>query len=159
MEKNELQSFTARITQANRSQLVVITYDIILCDLNDAKKAYKENNNEIYDKSLKHSQKFINELISTLDFKYPISLDLIQLYLYSSKRIIMALIKKDPEYLESAIKVMENLKKGFEGICEKDYSETIMENTQQLYAGLTYGKGQLNETYIDPLESSRGYKA
>ena len=35
----------------------------------------------------------------------------------------------------------------------------IMKNTHTVYAGLTYGKGYLNETY-DPLsQQSRGFKA
>ena len=34
-----------------------------------------------------------------------------------------------------------------------------MRNAQQLYAGLTYGKGSLNETFIDPNSKSRGFIA
>jgi flagellar protein FliS len=34
-----------------------------------------------------------------------------------------------------------------------------MKNTGQLYAGLTYGKGVLNETYVDPNQQNRGFLA
>ena len=34
-----------------------------------------------------------------------------------------------------------------------------MSNTQQVYAGLTYGRGSLNEMYVDPNQASRGFRA
>ena len=69
------------------------------------------------------------------------------------------MVKKDVSPLDSAMNVMNTLYIGFEGVAKEDNSPPLMENTQQLYAGLTYGKGSLNETYIDPKEHSRGFKA
>ena len=40
MTKEMKQIFTRRITQANRTQLVVVVYDMLLTYLDDAKKAY-----------------------------------------------------------------------------------------------------------------------
>lgn len=34
-----------------------------------------------------------------------------------------------------------------------------MQNTQQVYAGLTYGRGTLNEVFMNPNEYARGFKA
>lgn len=159
MDSIMTQTYAARVSQANRSELIVIIYDIILEDLKNGIKAYENNDLIMFDKELKHAQKFVNELISSLDFKYVISYDLMQLYLYTNKRIISAIIKKKPDTLESAIKVMNRLLIGFEEVAKEDTSEPLMQNTQQLYAGLTYGKGTLNETYIDPKQHSRGFKA
>lgn len=159
MDSVMTQTYAARVSQANRSELIVIMYEIILEDLKNGIKAYENSDIKTFDKELKHAQKFVSELINSLDFKYVMSYDLMQLYLYTNKRIIAAIIKKKPDDLESAIKVMNRLLVGFEGVAKEDTSEPLMQNTQQLYAGLTYGKGTLNETYIDPKQHSRGFKA
>lgn len=159
MDNAMTQTYAARVSQANRSELIVIIYNIILEDLKNGIKAYEDGDIKKFDKELKHSQKFMNELICSLNFNYTISYDLLQLYLYTNKRIITAVIKKKPDTLESAIKVMESLLIGFNGVAKEDSSMPLMQNTQQIYAGLTYGKGILNETYIDPKQNSRGFKA
>lgn len=159
MDNIMAQTYAARVSQANRSELIVIIYEIILEDLKNGMKAYENGDIEAFNKELKHSQKFVNELISILDFKYVIAYDLLQLYLYTNKRIITAIVKKNPDTLESAIKVMESLFIGFKGVAKEDNSDPMMQNTQQLYAGLTYSKGILNETYIDPKQHTRGFKA
>lgn len=159
MDKEMLRTYTARITQANKSELVTIVFDIIIYNLETAEKAYVEKDDDLFESALKQAQKFINELISTLDFEQVISFDLMQLYLYVNKRVVSALIKKDPETIPSAIKVMKELLVGFEGVAKEDQSSPVMENTQQLYAGLTYGKGTLNEIYMNPNEHNRGFKA
>lgn len=159
MENETMQIYTARVTQANRSELVVIMYEIVIADIKEAINANKTGNIGLFDKKLKRAQKLVSELIATLDFSYVISLDLMQLYLYVNKRIIMALMKQKTEPLESPIKVMESLLVGFEGVSREDQSGPVMQNTQQLYAGLTYGKGTLNESFLNLKDLSRGYKA
>jgi len=67
------------------------------------------------------------------------------------------MIQRKPDSLESAVSVLQKLLTGFEGVSKEDTSGPMMRNTQQLYAGLTYGKGTLNETYIDPNDRSRGF--
>lgn len=159
MNSEDRQVYTARITQASRSELVVIMYEMMLEDIDSAKKAHEELDYDTFDKKLKHAQKVLNELMGTLNFKYIISLDLMQLYLYVSKRIITAIMKKTVDTLESVEKVIGSLLVGFEGVSKEDQSGPVMQNTQQLYAGLTYGKGTLNETFLNPNEHKRGFKA
>lgn len=159
MDSASMKAYSTRVTQANRSELIVIIYEIILEDLKSGIEAYENHDLETFDKELKHAQKFVNELINSLDFKYPIAYDLAELYLYTNKRIITSIIQRKPDAIESGIKVMESLHTGFLGVAKEDSSEPLMKNTQQVYAGLTYGKGTLNETYIDPGQQSRGFRA
>lgn len=159
MRKEEVQVFTARVTQASKSELIVILYEMILLELKDARKAYEAENLITFDKELKKAQKFVNELMVALDYQYALSYDLLSLYLYVNKRIITAIIKRNPISLDSAEKVLNKLLIGFEGVSKADTSGPMMQNTQQLYAGLTYGKGKLNETYINPDNRSRGFIA
>ncbi len=159
MNKEAVQAFATRVTMASRSELIVILYEMILTEIADARKAYEMTDLEGFDRGLKKAQKYVNELIIPLDYHYEISYDLVSLYLYINKRIITAIIKRNPDSLDSAESVLKKLFIGFEGVSKEDKSGPMMHNTQQLYAGLTYGKGTLNETYINPDDRNRGFIA
>lgn len=158
MTKELIQEYTTRVSQASRSELIVIIYDIILEDIKSAGNAYKDGNIEFYIKDLKHSQRFVNELMGSLDYSHKISYELMSLYIFINKSIVSAIFKKEPGTLEGAKNVLTKLMNGFEEVAKKDSTGSIMKNTQQLYVGLTYGKGALNEVSIDPLEQNRGFK-
>ncbi|NLC19973.1 MAG: flagellar protein FliS [Clostridiales bacterium] len=159
MNKEMIQAFTARIAQASRSELIVILYEMALAEIAEAKKAYEAGDLATFDRVLKKSHKYINELIVALDYNYAISYDLLSLYLYVNKRIITAIIRRKPDTLDSAESVLKKLLVGFEGVSKTDKSGPVMRNTHQLYAGLTYGRGKLNEIDIDPSNGSRGFIA
>lgn len=159
MKKEEIQVFATRVTQASKSELIVILYEMIITEIKEAKETFEVNDLTTFDKNLKKAHKYVNELITALDFNYKLSYDLLSLYLYVNKRIITAIIQRNPISLDSALSVLDKLLTGFEGVSKTDNSGPMMRNTQQLYAGLTYGKGKLNETYIDPSNRSRGFIA
>ncbi len=159
MNKEAVQAFATRVTMASKSELIVILYEMILEEIAEAKEAFEKGELEVFDRELKKAQKYVNELIVPLDYQYPVSYDLVSLYLYINKRIITAFIRKNPDSLNSAESVLKKLLIGFVGVSKEDKSGPMMRNTQQLYAGLTYGKGTLNETYIDPNNGSRGFIA
>ena len=51
-------------------------------------------------------------------------------------------------HADTVREVMGKLKDAFIEVAKEDDSAPVMENTQQLYAGLTYGKGALNEVLL-----------
>ncbi|MDI9508609.1 MAG: flagellar protein FliS [Clostridiales bacterium] len=159
MKKEAIQSFATRITQASRSELVVIMYEMILAKIDEAERSYMDNDLKTYDHELKGAQRYVSELMSALDYSYKISYDLLSLYLYTNKHIITAIVKQNPQTLQIAKEIINKLLTGFEGVSKADNSGPMMRNTQRLYAGLTYGKGSLNETFIDPNNKNRGFIA
>lgn len=159
MTREAMQSFATRITQASRSELIVIMYEMTLAKIEEAEKLFQENDLYNYDKELKGAQKYVSELMATLDYRYKISYDLLSLYLYTNKHIITAIVRQDPRTLQNSKRILEKLLSGFKEVSKADKSGPMMRNTQQLYAGLTYGKGSLNETFIDPGNKSRGFIA
>lgn len=159
MTKDLIQAYTTRITQASKTELIVIIYEIILEDMKAAKLSYQDSDIESYTKELKHGQRFLNELMGTLNYKYNLSYALLRLYIFVNKTIITAIYKKAPDKLDEAEIVLEKLYNAFKEISKDDTSGPVMQNTQQLYAGLTYGKGVLNETFIDPQQQNRGFMA
>lgn len=159
MTKEARQEFAARVTQANRTELTVITYEIFLEEIKAAREAFENRNDPEYTEALKSAQKYLNELMGSLDYQYEISKNLISLYMFVNKQVVSAMMSRDPEALNPVESVMKTLLTGFIKVRDQDHSEPLMANTQKLYAGLTYGKGHLNETFVNVNEASRGFRA
>lgn len=159
MTNELLKSYTKRIAGASKSELVVIMYEVILTDLNDSIEAYDNGDIGEFEKSLKHSKRFLKELMASLDYSYKISFELMRLYIYVNKLIISGMYQKNKGFIDDAIIIMNRLMIGFEEVSKEDNSGPVMKNTEQVYAGLTYGKGILNEIAINTNETSRGFKA
>ena len=159
MEKERLQEFTTRVTQANRSELVVIMYEIMESDMRSARQAMANNNIMLFEKECRHAQRVLNELMATLDYHYVLAYDLLSLYSYMNKKLIAALIKRDEKPFLEVERIIEKLKAAYEQVSKQDVSGPMMKNTQQIYAGLTYGRGTLNESSIDANVRNRGFMA
>lgn len=157
MNKEQLSKYTVRTTQANKSELVVVVYDIILDEMTNAKMSFEQGDMEGFMYSVRHGQKFVLELMNTLDVKYDISKELMRLYIFINREMINSMIRKDVSLLDGVVMVVEKLKVAFEGVAKEDKSGPVMRNVEQVYAGLTYGKGTLNETAIN--NQGRGFMA
>ena len=51
---------------------------------------------------------------------------------------------------------MHRLYTSFLEVAKQDKSAPLMKNTQQVYAGMTYARGAVNEDYMD-VDSHRGF--
>ena len=159
MTQEQIQTYTLRVSQASPCELVVIMYDIILDDVKNAKEAKASGNDKQYQADLVHAGKFVNELMDSLDFSEPISFRLMSLYMYVNKMLIKARVSRKWDSLNDVEMVIEKLRAGFDGIKNQDTTGPVMQNVQQVYAGLTYGKGKLNETYLNAQDFNRGFNA
>ena len=159
MTQEQIQTYTLRVSQASPCELVVIMYDIILDDVKNARNAKNMGDEKQYQAELVHAGKFVNELMSTLDFSQPVSFRLMSLYIYVNKMLVKARVSRKWDSLNDVELVIEKLRAGFEGIKAQDMNGPVMQNVQQVYAGLTYGKGTLNETYLDARDYNRGFNA
>ena len=159
MTQEQIQAYTYRVSQANPCELVVIMYDIILDDVKNARLAKTAGNNKQYQADLTHAVKFVNELMDALDFSQSVSFRLMSLYIYVSKMLAKARVSGNCDSLNDVEMVIEKLRAGFDGIKNQDTTGPVMQNVQQVYAGLTYGKGKLNEAYLNPQDYNRGFKA
>ena len=80
MKKEQIVDFTRRISQANRSGLVVVMYDIFFTYLDDARAAYDAADWDAYKEALRRAQRAIDELISALNFSYDMAKNLYSIY-------------------------------------------------------------------------------
>ncbi len=159
MTQEQIQTYTLRVSQASPCELVVIMYDIILDDVKNARAAKNAGDNKQYQADLSHAIRFVNELMGALDFAQPISFRLMSLYIYVNKMLVKARVTERWDSLNDVELVIEKLRAGFDGIKDQDTTGPVMQNVQQVYAGLTYGKGTLNETYLNAQDYNRGFNA
>lgn len=156
MEKEQIIDFTRRISQSNASGLVVVTYDIMFSNLEDAKAAYAKEDWEAFKRSVRQAQRAIGELKDSLNFSYDMAKELYQIYVYCRDKLAEAMYKRSLDELAEASELMEKLYKSFKKVAEEDNTAPIMKNTQQVYAGYTYGRNDVVEN-CDEINKSRGF--
>lgn len=158
MESEKKKGYAARITQANRSELVVIIYELMLDSIQEAQENFVSGNLEMADRELKRAQGLLTEMRGSLDFQYEISVNLAALYRYVHEQLVHSIVRQKDVNLDSCQRVLRGLMTGFVEVAKQDHSEPVMENVQQVYAGLTYGRGSLNEVAVDAGQSGRGFR-
>lgn len=97
--------------------------------------------------------------MGALDYQYEVAHELLSLYSFVNKTFIRACIKKDASLLDAADKVIGGLRASFYEVAKQDTEGPVMRNAEQVYAGLTYGKGSLNESSLDLNGAKRGFMA
>lgn len=153
MTSEEKRIFTARIAQANRSELVVILFELFEYSICEAEKGFAENQPEHAVKYMRKAQECVAELRGSLDFKYELSKNLVSLYRYVNEQLVMGITKREMIHFDSIKDIMAGLQESFQKISKTDHSGAVMQNSQQVYAGLTYGRGSLNEITLDATAS------
>lgn len=157
MEKQKLQEFATRVTQANRSELVVVIYEASMASIEEGKRYLNAGQKEEARKEIYRAKGMVEELMRSLDLQYEIAHYLRQLYIYAHRELCQGIALSDVYRLDHAYNVLKGLLPSFQELAAQDDSQPVMANTQQIYAGLTYGKGTLNET-VSAVEQNRGYE-
>ena len=150
--------FTRRITQANRTQLVVIVYEMLLTYLKDARAAHEAGDREELVQNLGLARDCIEELRGSLDFTYELSGNLFSLYCYADRELARDMFSLKIDNLDVIEKIFRKLHDAYQTISSQDESGPLMENTQSVYAGLTYGRTDLNESLVN-YDAKRGFLA
>ncbi len=156
MNKQLVKDFQTRIVNAGRGELLIINYEMLLAQIDDAIEAIREGDDEEFSKAMVNSHKLLRELSSGLDFQYDISKELMSIYIYVNKKFIDASINQSESDLVEAGKILGILLEGWK-LTDYDEDAPVITNGQKVYAGLTYGRRNLNET-VDT-DINRGFKA
>lgn len=162
MTKDQITSYTMKITNSNKTALIVVLYEIFFTYIDEAKAALDrtdaKRSNEDYREALRRASQVIRHLEEALDFSYEISGSLFPLYDFAERQIAKAIYTKKEEDLAPAEKIMGSLMEAFSEIAKKDDSAPLMGNTEQVVAGYTYGPTDLSEATAN-YDSSRGFFA
>ena len=144
--------YTRRITQANRSQITVLTFEMALEYIKDAENAASDAE---FDIAVKRSKKCVEQLLLALDYKYGLSFTLMRIYNYVLLIYTKALSRRQFSELKEARKILQGLHDSFEEAAKSDNSAPLMKNTEEVYTGLTYGKTGVNSSVAD---YNRGFR-
>lgn len=155
MTKECKQQFALRITQANSTQLVVILYEMLLCYLEEGKMS---EDRETLREAVRKARGCVNELMQSLHLEYEPAPALMQLYLFCIRRLAVCEAREDRQVLDEVKKVVQPLHDAYAQIEKLNESGPVMNNSQTIYAGLTYGKSTLTENMADQ-GSNRGMLA
>lgn len=156
MKKEKKQEFTLRISRANKTQLVVILYDMVLVYLEDSLEAFENKDYKGYKWNIQRAKDCIDELLNSLHMEYEIAGILRGLYFFYKRELTTAAVQNKKELVLPVVQMIQELKESYEQISSQDTSAPIMENAQTVYAGLTYGKTSLNVDLSDQ-GTNRGF--
>lgn len=156
MTKEKKQIFTRRITQANSTQLVVILYDMTLAYLEDAANAHDIGCWDEFKKDLQCARNCISELRNSLNFTYDLSRNLFAVYAFADRELANNICSMKTAHMDKITQMLTNLRNAYYTVSKQDSTEPLMENTQNVYAGLTYGRTDINESMLYG-STSRGF--
>lgn len=98
------------IQTASPAKLTLMLYDGAIKFMNMAKDGMTEKNIEKANTYIIKAERVINELRSTLDFKYEVAKDFDIVYDYIYRRLVDANIHKDEAALEEALKYTREMR-------------------------------------------------
>lgn len=156
MTDEKIKEVTLRISQANASGLVAIIYELTIETLQEAVDAFAQDDKEEYKALVRKGEKYVQELMHGLEFESEIARSISHDYARINSLLIQGRITLDENLILQARDILLYLQPTFVRIAKEDSDAPMMENTQKVYAGLTYGKTSLNELAVDPMKN-RGY--
>lgn len=149
MTKEYKQQFTLRISQANSTELVVILYEMLLCYLDESEEACRAEDDTAFREAVRKARGCLNELMHSLNLKYEPAPNLLQLYLYCIRRLAACEARRQYECLEEIRRVIRPLHDAYAEVAKQNRQGPVMNNSQTVYAGLTYGRNTLTENMAD----------
>lgn len=156
MTSEKKQEFTLRITNANKTQMITILYEILLCYTYDAMDLLGDGKKEEACAALSKAQSCLDELIRSVDRRLELGSNLLKIYLFSKKELTVAAATGSMNKIWRVQQNIKTLHKAYSELESYDTSAPMMDNIQTVYAGLTYGRSALNES-IAAVSMNRGY--
>ena len=170
MNSNEISTFTRRITESNRSELIVVLYDIFFAYANEAIESLEEIErlgkkcdeariaSERGRIALKKAGLSIEHLKGALDYKYELSSQLYPLYDYAERMAAKSIYTERVDGIKEAMRILSSLREAFVEVAKQDTSAPLMQNTEKVSAGYTYGRYDINEVTSN-YDNARGFFA
>ncbi|MCR5309941.1 MAG: flagellar protein FliS [Lachnospiraceae bacterium] len=158
MNKDMIREFTMRVSSANKTEMVVILYDIAITYIGDAKKALAKGDKPTFRLEVGHIRNTVKELMDSVNTSTDIGLNLMRLYVFCNGELTRAFLDYSEEPLNHVYNTLSKLREGYAEVSRQDTSGPVMVNTERVYSGLTYNKKRLNE-YMSSSEGNRGILA
>ena len=163
MDAEKKQTYTRRIAASNKSELIVILYEIFFDYVAEAYEGYADGKHGDEDSraAIYHANDVLSHLIADLNFEpacRELSRSLFSIYHFCQRQLFDTLFLERDAGLREAEKLMRELYGSFKEAAKQDTSAPLMQNTQSTVAGYTYGRNDVTEMGTD-LNPSRGFLA
>ncbi|MFI3200076.1 MAG: flagellar protein FliS [Eubacteriales bacterium] len=150
------QQFSARVGAANRSQMIVIIYEVMLIYLGEAMDYHAKNQRMEFSKAIKKSRACLEELYVSIQEENELAQNFMQVYEYCGSELTQADIHFTIAPLKDVEEIIDRFREAYVEVAKKDSSSSVMSNAESIYAGLTYSKNDLNEN-LDLQSTNRGF--
>ena len=141
----------SRVANATRGELLCITYELLLENIEAAR--IQEDQREIYRQK---AIEILQILAEGLDLEYTLASDLLRLYIYVQGLLLRARVTD--QQLEEAYSIISSLYEAYQEVNKQQNETSVsMQNAEVVYAGMTYGKTDLDELVLT--DRNRGFKA
>lgn len=157
MTDEQKQQFTRRITNANKTEMIVILLEMILTYTKDAKTALDHQDAEAFKREIDRAKNCLKELQNSLNFENDLAMNYFEIYLFLRRELSRAAVTGNKTALDNVCDIVSEIHETYQKISKADISRPIMENAQAVYAGLTYGKNSLNESLAGQ-DIDRGFR-
>lgn len=147
MTNDQITTFTLRIANANKTEMMVILYDIALTYVSDAKKALEYGDKTDYRNQIEHIKSTVRELMNSVNPSVNPGRHILSLYVYCNQELTKASLDYDIEALSNAERIFEKFRTTYEEVAKKDKTAAVMEHTETIYSGLTYNKNSKQESF------------
>ncbi|SEN64984.1 flagellar export chaperone FliS [Paenibacillus sp. OV219] len=112
------------VQTASPAALIFMLYDGAIRFTKAGIEGIKSRKYDVANTNLKKAQSIVHELIASLNFDYPISKNLAQVYEYLLHQLIQANMKKDANHAEEVLAHLEGLRDTWKQVAGKTGAPT-----------------------------------
>lgn len=151
MTQEQMNVYKMRIAQAGVGELTVVMLEMEIQWIDEALQAY-DKDLDTFTHCIGKAQAVQVELMTVLNMDNPIAADVYSVFAFINKQLIYAKIKRKPLDIKRCRDMLEKYHTSFAAIAKTDTAGPVMEGSEKVYAGLTYGTGGLVESSMGGTE-------
>lgn len=154
MTDEQMNIYKMRITQAGVGDLVVVMLEMEMQWIDEALQVYEGKDLDAFVNCVGKAQAVQMDLMSVLNMKNPVAVDVYSVFAFINKQLINAKIKRQPLDISRCKDILTKYHASFREIAKTDTAGPIMAGSEKIYAGLTYGATGLVENSMGGTEYS-----
>lgn len=158
MTKEQIQNFTFRISNANRTDMIAILYDMGIEYLNGALTALKESKFKDFSDEIYRFRGVNRELMDSVNNETQIGRNFLSIYVFMGRMVTEALINREGEPLKRVIRMLTKMSETYRELGKKDPTGPVMEHAETVYSGFTYNRNRVTDN-VSNADVNRGFLA
>lgn len=145
MTEEQMNIYKMRISQAGIVEFTLIMLEMEMQWMAEALEAHQLQDTDMFLGCVERAQAVQVELMNVLNLDNEIATDVYAVFAFVNRHLIQAKRKQEPLDIKRCKDMLEKYYVGFKEIAATDKGGPVMEQSEKVYAGLTYGAGGLIE--------------